>query len=227
MKILAACIAMLYVPLAGAAYRCVDDRGLTHIGDTPPAGCANVVIYEVKPNGKVIRKIEPTPSPEQVQTLQAERERKREADKVAAAQKRQDDALLGTYSSEHEFAVVLERTIKPIRARMAIARERIKAIEARQAKIEEEMEFYKTGKSKASKKGQHDEPPPTLVAEQERLWHEKHSLDSGLASQEKEIEQLQQRFDADKKRWVRIKSGAPDTVPTTAAADTKPAKKAY
>ena len=228
MKILAACIAMLYVPLAGAAYRCVDERGLTHIGDTPPAGCANVAIYEVKPNGTVIRKIDPTPSPEQVQALQAERERKREADKMAAVQKRKDDALLSTYSSEREFDVVLERTIKPIHARLATVRERIKAIEARQAKIEEELEFYTAGKSKASKKGQHDEPPPSLVAERERLWHEKQTLTNSLAIGEKEILQMRERFDDDKKRWVRIKSGKPDAaVPTSAAAETKPAKKAY
>ena len=233
MKRLLLCLALLHAPLAPAAYKCVDEKGITHIGDTPPAGCAAVVMYEIKPNGTVVRKIDPTPTPEQAKAMQAQGEKKREAEKLAAEQKRKDAALLSTYSSEREFDVVLDRTIAPIRSRMKSAQERITAIDARQKKIEEEMEFYKAGKSKASKKG--DEAPPTLVAEQERLFFEKQSLVNGIAAQEKEIVQLQERFDVDKKRWVRIKSGAaeapaaaaPAPTPTSASADAKPARKAY
>jgi hypothetical protein len=213
---------MLYVPAAGAAFKCVDEKGVTHIGDTPPAACANVTIHEIKPSGTVIRKIEPTPSPEHVRALQAEQERKREADKLAAVQKRKDEALLATFSSEREFDVVLERTVSPIRARMKSSAERIKAIEERQQKIDDELEFYKAGKSKAAKAGKADAAPPSLVAEQERLWHEKQTLAGGIAAQEKEIEQLQARFDTDKKRWVRIKSGTLDT-----PAETRQVKKGY
>jgi hypothetical protein len=218
---------MLYVPLAGAAYKCVDERGLTHVGDTPPAGCAKVVMYEVKPNGTVIRRIDPTPTPDQVKAMQAEQERKREADKLAAEQKRKDAALLSTYSSEREFEVVLDRTVSPIRARMASAHERIVAIDARQRKIEEEMEFYKAGKRKSAK-GDRDQAPPSLVAEQERLFFEKQSLVNGLAAQEKEIRQLEARSEADRRRWVSIKGGRSDeSVPTSASADARSAGKAY
>ena len=223
MKKLALCIAVLYAPLAGAAYKCVDEKGVTHIGDTPPAACAPVVMYEIKPNGSVLRKIDPTPSPEQVKTLQAEEARKREAEKAAAEQKRKDAALLATFSSEREFDVVLERSIAPIRSRMGSASERIKAIEERQKKIEDEMEFYKAGKRKDAKG--RDEAPPTLVAEQERLWHEKQSLVSSLASQEREIAQMQERFGNDKKRWVRIRGGGTgaDAPAQARSAESKPA----
>lgn len=219
MRKLALCIALLSAPYAGAAYKCVDEKGITHIGDTPPAACAAVVMYEIKPNGSVVRKIDPTPSPEQAKVLQAEQERKREAEKAAGEQKRKDAALLATFSSEKEFDVVLDRTIAPIRSRMGTAGERIKAIEERQKKIEEEMEFYKAGKRKDAKG--RDEAPPTLVAEQERLWHEKQSLVSTLASQEKEIAQLQERFSTDKKRWVRIRGGGTGA---DAPAEAKPAE---
>jgi hypothetical protein len=215
MKKLALCIVLLHAPFAGAAYKCVDEKGVTHIGDTPPAACAPVVMYEIKPNGGVLRKIDPTPTPEQAKVMNLESERKREADKAAAEQKRKDAALLATFSSEQEFDVVLERTIAPIRSRMKVAAERIKSIEERQAKIEEDMEFYKAGKRKDAKG--RDEAPPSLVAEQERLWHEKQSLVSSVASQEKEIVQTQERFNADKKRWVRIRGGgAPVDAPAEA-----------
>ena len=44
-------------PAAQAAYRCVDEKGRTHIGDTPPAGCKNVVMYEVTRSGIILRKM--------------------------------------------------------------------------------------------------------------------------------------------------------------------------
>jgi hypothetical protein len=225
-------IAAAYLPLAGAAFKCVDEKGVTHIGDTPPAACGSVVMHEIKPDGRVVRKIDPTPTPEQAKTLAVEQERKREADKRASEQKRKDAALLSTYSSEREFDVVLERTIAPIRLRMKGAQERITAIDTRQQKIEEELEFYKAGKSKMSKKS--DEAPPSLVAEQERLFFEKQSLVNGLATNEKDIKELSQRFEVDKQRWTRIRGGSlVDTPASTTpaaeskpAADTKPAKKA-
>jgi hypothetical protein len=217
-------ITALYIPFAGAAFRCVDEKGVTHIGDTPPAACGSVVMQEFKPDGRVIRKIDPTPTPEQAKALAVEQERKREADKRAGEQKRKDAALLSTFSSEREFDVVLERTINPIRSRMKGAQERIAAIDTRQQKIEEELEFYKAGKSKASKKS--DEAPPTLVAEQERLFFEKQTLVNGLAANEKDIRELTERFEADKQRWTRIRGGGVTDVPTAVGGEAKPAKKA-
>ena len=54
----------LFAPAAGATYKCTDEKGVTHIGDTPPAGCGTVVMYEVSASGMVLRKIDPTPTPE-------------------------------------------------------------------------------------------------------------------------------------------------------------------
>ncbi len=220
-------ITAIYIPLAGAAFKCVDEKGVTHIGDTPPAACATVVMQEISStDGRVIRRIEPTPTPEQAKAMNQEQERKREADKRATEQKRKDAALLSTYSSEHEFDVVLGRTINPIRSRMKSAQERIDAIDARQKKIEEEMEFYTAGKSKASKKS--DEAPPSLVAEQERLFFEKQTLINGRAANEKDIRELTERFQTDKQRWTRIRGGGTALdAPAVAGAETKPVKKSY
>src|SRR6185295_5281618 len=122
-------------------YKCVDAKGVTHIGDTPPPGCATVMMYEVTPGGKVLRAIEPTPTPEQAKALAAEQAKKREADAKAAEQKRRDLALTNTYASEKEFDVARDRNIDPIKARIATAQERILQVEKRQKDVEEEMEF--------------------------------------------------------------------------------------
>ena len=211
--------ALLYLPSAGAVYKCVDEKGITRIGETPPDECGKVVIYEVKPNGQVLRRIDPTPTADQVQQLKDEAERKRAADKVAAEQKRKDSALLNTYANEREFEVARDRNIDPIRGRIRASEDRLKAIEAREKKIAEEMEFYKSGKKKNPKAGaKSDEPPPMLVAEQEKLAKERESIQASMATQEKEIEALKVRFESDRKRWVVLKSG------DTGAKDAAPKK---
>ncbi len=213
----------IFAPAAGAAYKCVDEKGITRIGDTPPPECANVVMYETSRTGTVLKKIDPTPTAEQVKQRREEAERKSAADKVAAEQKRKDMALLNTFSAEKEFDVTRDRQIEPIQGRMRQAQERIANIDKRQKAIDEEMEFYKAGKKKAAG-AKPSEPPPMLVAEHERLLGEKKQLQASITSGEKEIEQLRTRYDTDKKRWVTLKAAegklppAASSSPATATA---------
>ena len=216
MKRLLIVMAALWVSAAGAAYRCVDAKGITHIGDTPPPGCAAVMMYEVTPSGKVLRSIEPTPTPEQAKARQLELDRKKEADKIAAEQKRKDVALLSTFGAEKEFDVARDRNIGPIKTRIAAAQERILAVEKRQKEVEEEMEFYASGKSKG--KGKEKEMPANLTAELKRTQAEKSALVATIVAYEKEIEQVKAKYDADKKRWADLKNP-----PGAKAADAAPA----
>ena len=201
--ILFASLAALAAPWANAAYKCVDAKGVTHIGDTPPPGCADIVMYEVTTSGKIIRKIDPTPTEEQLRARQEEYERAKAQIRDAADQKRKDMALINTFSSENEFDVVRDRNIDPLNSRIKMAQERIKAIDKRSAELEEELEFYKAGKSKGKTK----EAPPQLTGDLIRLKTERSTLEKSIASSEKEIETLKVKFDTDKRRWVAIKGG--------------------
>jgi hypothetical protein len=194
-------LAALHVPAAGAAYKCVDEKGVTHIGDTEPAACANVMMYEVSRSGAILRSIEPTPTPEQLKAKEEEFERAKAAIKNQAEQKRKDTALLNTFSAEREFDVVRDRQIEPINGRIRSAQERIKAVEKRQKELEEEMEFYKAGKSKTRTLA----PPAQLAADLERVTKEQVTLKKNIANYEREIEELRAKFDVDKKRWLDLK----------------------
>ena len=194
--------AVLAATHAGAAFKCVDERGITHVGDTPPPGCAKVVMYEINRAGRILRQIDPTLTPEQAKQKQIEEAKRREAEQVAAEQKRKDTALLQTFSSEKEFDIVRDRNIEPLRARIRTAQDRVKDVDKRLKEVEEEAEFYKAGK----KKGRKDETPKSLVDERERLKAEKLTLVKGIATTEKEIEQIREKFDVDKQRWVALKS---------------------
>ena len=203
MKKLCVTLALLYAPFAHAAYKCVDERGVTHFGDTPPAGCATVVMYEVTTTGHVLRKIDPTPTPEQLKVRLEEQQKKKEADRIAFEQRRKDMALLNTYSSEGEIDVARDRNVEPIKSRIKGAQERVAELDKRLQQISDEMEFYKAGKK--GKDAKSVQPPANLVAERDRATKEKASLEKAIADAGKEIEAVRARYDADKRRFAEIK----------------------
>jgi len=215
-------LAALAAPWANAAYKCVDERGVTHIGDVPPPGCANVVMYEILPSGKVLRTIDPTPTEEQLRKRREDFDRAKAAIRDEADQKRKDMALINTFSTEKEFDVVRDRNIEPLKSRIAMAQDRIKAIDKRSKELEEELEFYKAGKSKTKAK----EAPPQLTGDLIRLKTERTSLEGSITKSENEIEALKVKFDIDKRRWVALKGGMrPGEVVTEAKpADAKSAE---
>ena len=218
--------ALLSVP-AHAAFKCVDEAGRTHIGDTPPEQCAKVVMYEVTRSGQVLRTIQPSLTEDQVKARIEAEERKKEADKAAFEQRRKDLALLATYSSEQEFDVVLTRNVEPITGRIKSAQERTAAIDKRVKELDDELEFYKagkTGKSATTKKG---DGGAVFLEEQQRLKHEKGVLAKNVVGYEKEIAEMKAKFEVDKKRWVLLKAGKggdlpSDAKPAEAKADAKP-----
>jgi hypothetical protein len=216
MKTLCLAVSAVMALPAQAAFKCVDEKGRTHIGDTPPEQCAKVVMYEVTRTGTVLRTIQPTLTEEQVKARIAEDEKRKEGEKVAAEQKRKDLALLATYSSEAEVDVARDRNVEPIQGRIKLAKERITAIDKRNKELDEELEFYKAGKS--SKAGAKKvEAPPMMVEEQARLKHEKQTVTKSIAGYEKEITDLTSKYAVDKKRWLALKTGG-----GAAAVDPKP-----
>ena len=199
-----AAVAALAVPVAQAAYKCTDEKGKTHFGDTPPAACATVMMYEISRSGTVLRKIDPTPTPEQVRARAEEEARQKEAARAADDQRRKDLALLATYSSEKDIDISLDRNLEPINGRIRITQDRIKSVEKRIQELEDELEFYKAGKSK-TKGARGREAPAQLTADHDRSVSEKALLVSSMSGYEKEIEQVRARFEADKLRYRELK----------------------
>jgi hypothetical protein len=225
-------LAALAAPWAHATFKCVDEKGFTHIGDTPPPGCGNVVIYELSASGTVLKRIDPTPTADQLRARSEEIERAKVLGRKEDDQRRKDMALINTFSTEREFDVVRERNIEPLKSRIAMANDRIKAIDKRQREIEDELEFYKAGKSKAKTK----EAPPMLTGDLSRLKQERETLENSIANSEREIQSLKVKYDTDKRRWILLKAGTRpgDTgaqassvaaKPVEAAADAKAVKK--
>ena len=214
---LLAALTLAAVP-AAAAYRCVDEKGRTHLGDTPPSACADVVMYEVTRSGKVLRTIQPTMSEAQWKAKQEAEEKAKAAEKLAAEQKRKDMALLSTYANEKEFDTARDRNIEPLKARIALSHERVKEIDKRMKVVKEEMEFYTDGKKKSAKK---DDTSVAMGKELERLDDEKKGIQKSIVGYEKEIGELRVKYDVDKRRWVALKQGSAAGKADVAASEAK------
>ena len=224
MKRIAGLLIVLYAPFAAAVFKCVDEKGNTLFGDVPPAACGNVPIYEVSQSGAILRKIEPTPTPQQAKERQEEQARRKKAELAAAEQKRQDLALLNSYTSADEFDVARDRNIEPVQGRIASAQERLKELDENEKQLRETGEQYRTSKQGSG------EVPAWVTANIERIAKDRKSLQAALVQYRKEIEALRAKYEGDKKRWIALKGGAgriPDGAGDAAPEPVKaPAKKA-
>lgn len=207
-KMLCFAVALAFAPAAFAAYKCVDEKGVTRIGETPPEECGNVPLQEIR-GGHVIRTIPPSLTPEQVKAQQEAAEKNNQAQKEVAEQQRKDLALLNTYASENEIDMTRDRNVEPINARIKIANERIAAVDKRMKEITDEMEFYKAGKSDKKGKGASRDTPEQLKADLDRGKKERVTLEKSIVGHQKEIELIKAKYDLDRKRWLALKNPAP------------------
>ena len=177
------------IPAAGA-FKCVDEKGRTHFGETPPAACENVVTYEISRSGSVIRKIEPGGT---AAAAPASKERAAEADKATVEQKRRDKVILDSYASEREIDTLRDRNTEPIKTRLETARGNLEKVQAREQLLQQA----------ADKKGR--AVSPDVARSLEAVKAERAAAAAVVARHEKELEATEARYAADKKRWLELR----------------------
>ena len=165
---------------AQAAFKCTDEKGVSHYEDVPPAACANVTITEVSPSGSVIRRIEPTkaaPPPEP---------KKAETDRATLDRERRDRTLLDTYSDEREIDRARDRSLDLIKARKVSAESQLALVKKRRAQVEA---------NKSSQK-----------SDLEGVAKEQASIEHAIAGYDAEAARVTLQFDTDKTRWRELSS---------------------
>ena len=206
LRVLLSCLGLALALPAHAIYRCVDEKGVTHFGDTMPVQCEKKSITELNKQGGVVRKFEPPPSPEQMRQRELERQQRAAESAKIEEQKLKDRALLSTYASVKEFDAIRDRDIAQLDGRKRSAAQRAESLDRSIEKRAEEMEFYKAGKSKA---GKTREVPPLLLADYNRAVHDRKALDEEIAKIEEDKQEINDRYDSAKNRFKKLKSGMP------------------
>lgn len=188
-------VAHLSVTPAAAKITCCDVDGRRTCGDPPPAQCLSKS-KTVFNKGGASKEVEAPLTEEQRAAREAAAARKAEEEKKAAEQERRDRALLASYSSESEIDAARDRALAVIEKNAAQAEARLDAALKRQAKLNQETEFYK------------DKPLPAKLQSNIR----ENELE--LSSQKKTFEQkevdmqaIRSRYDTEKQRYRLLKGG--------------------
>ncbi len=136
--------ALFIVLLAGAAltaqadklYKWVDENGVVHYGDAVPAKYASRERHVLNEHGVTTRVLERAKTSEEIAAMEAaqrEIERQRHQEKVQAER---DRILLDTYLSEEEIAMLRDRRILSIEARIGLTRHYLENLRARWDELE-------------------------------------------------------------------------------------------
>ena len=139
---------------------------------------------------------------------------KAEQQKKAAEQRRQDTALLNTFSNEKEIDLKRDRDLQVVDGQMTQLRVAHKNATARYADVKGRIDATaKTGK-------------PATEAQKEELARAQADLDKaelGIVTRDKEKEDIRKRYAEMKERYIQLRSGgaAPAAAPAPTAAATK------
>ncbi|MEQ1775068.1 MAG: hypothetical protein ABL891_14925 [Burkholderiales bacterium] len=182
-------------------------------GDKVPPEFSNSATKELDKGGNVRKTGESADEAAKRRAKEQEQaQTKAEAEKRAAEQKRQDSALLNTFSNEKEIDLKRDREIQALdnsltqqRAALKIANERL--VEAQQRAAA----FEKNNKDKKP-------VPPAIKEDLSRAEGEKMRIDQDIGTKEKNKQDTMTTYAAYKKRFQELKGTA-----TPAPAATAPA----
>ena len=207
-------------------FKCTDEKGVTHYGETMPAVCAQKDITELNKQGRTVRKLDAPLTPEQLKVRAAENAKKAADDQKVFDQRQKDLALLGTYGAEREIDVLRDKDLAQIEQRRKFLQARVADSDARMEKVNNQMEFYVAGKSKSAKTKEAKESkdskdgkstsrdiPPQLQADFDRVKSDRTNLDLEIARLDLDKKETTIKYETEKERFRRLKSGMrPGTV---------------
>lgn len=195
-KLLIALIAGLAFSLPAAAkmYKWVDDKGVTHVGDTIPPEYANKDRTELNKSGRAIKKDAVLNAEERRAKDQLDAQ-KRTADEAALEARRHDKALLSTYSNPAEIDLARSRNMQQIEARVSSMASQVKIVSDRLLGLQKEAEGRTSAGKKLPQSLQED-----LQETQTRLGKLKLDLDKAKADKDA----MEARYDADKARYKEL-----------------------
>lgn len=188
-------LAALAAPAGAATYKWVDEKGVTHYGDTLPPEYAKQGSSELSRKGILIKKTEPALTPGQRKIREEEDARRTGQEQRALQQKRKDAALLNTFSSVEELDLARTRNLQQAEAQIQGAQLRLKSVQGRLAR----QRAQATALKKAGKP-----LPADLPREIQNSENEAARIRQDAARAQNERDAIQARFDADRQRFLEL-----------------------
>ena len=195
--ILVAAAALLMPPHAADAqtYRCTTKEGKKIYSSTIPSACIGQPVEQINSQGMVVRRIDPEGEEKQRQAKEAAEAKKREELAAQREAARRNRALLATYTSVKDIDDARARAVAAHQKTLGAVEGRIEQIKKRQAGYEKELAVYKDKGSA---------PPAKLAEEAHAAGMDLKYQEELLAVKQKELEQINARFDEEKRRFTEL-----------------------
>ncbi|HUW26589.1 MAG TPA: DUF4124 domain-containing protein [Gallionella sp.] len=195
-KLLAALVVGIAFSLPAAAklYKWVDDKGVTHYGETVPPEYASRDREELNKAGRVVEKKEVL-TPEERSARDLEELRKRENQEAVLEQRRRDSALLSTYSNVKEIDLARSRNLQQVEARVNSIGSQLKMADNKLAGLQKEADGY----TKSAK-----EIPASLRDDLQESQVRQAKLQQDLEKSMAEKAAVETRYDTDKARYKEL-----------------------
>lgn len=180
------------------SFRCVGNDGKKYYGSTIPPQCIGRPVEQLNNQGLVIKRIDAAASAADREKKEAEEVERKKREAVSKEEGRRNRALLATYTSEKDIDAARARALQDNQAAVKEIEKRIAGLKTRLEGQKKELQFYE-GKNK---------PPAKVTQDIQSTEFDIKAQEQLLAAKKKEVEQINARFDDDKKRYQELtKSG--------------------
>jgi hypothetical protein len=188
-------------PKAGSIVKWVDEKGVTHYGDSIPVQYSGRDNSELDRQGRVVKRNKAGDS-------QANKAVVEEA-KVSVEQQRHDNALLAAYTTEQEFDLARDRNLQMDEAAVQGLNQRMGSAKDRLAATKKIADGF----------NQRKKPVPDYVTQDlKENQNEIAKIETQIAEKQQSMDATRQRFEKDKQRFIELKRDPNAPPPATAPA---------
>lgn len=196
--VLAASLALLPFAADAQSYRCTGKDGKKYYGSAVPPQCLGQPVEQLNAQGLVVKRFDAAASAAEREKKLAEEEERKKREAVSKEEGRRNRALLATYTNEKDIEDARARALQENEAAVKDIEKRIGGLKKRQETLKKELEFY-TGKNK---------PPAKLEQDIKSAEFDVKTQEDLMATKKREVEQINTRYDDDKKRYKELTKGA-------------------
>jgi len=177
-------------------YKWVDEKGVTHYGDSVPPEYAKRERAILNEQGVVIRRLEAEKTPEQ---RAADERRQRDVQ----SRRQHDQFLLNTYASVGDIESVRDQRLEQIVGQTDAARQYVDSLHSRLTGLQAKAQLFKPYSSDEKARRM----PDDLAADLVRTVSELRTQGNMLRSKEQEHADVTRQFQADIERFAELQSG--------------------
>ena len=192
---LGAAFVLLSLAAQAQSFRCVGTDGKKYYGQTVPPQCVGRPLEQLNSQGMVVKRFDAAASAAEREKKAAEEEERKKREIVTKEEGRRNRALLATYNDEKDIEQARVRALKDNEAAVKDVEKRIGGLKTRLGELKKELDFY-SGKNK---------PPAKLAEDIRSTEFDIQTQEDLMAAKKKEVDQINARYDSDKKRYKELK----------------------